>query len=222
MDKVNSTKGTKRRRTATIGGTDVSSLLIQGRHTRGAQDPDVPDYEQIFPISFSGIGLPMFTTPIKITSVVGDLRVTGNIYAENIINTSPIDISGDIVIGSGTGGNLFTMDTGATEAWYNVSGNLVNVHIEAAWSSKNGMADTTPIYLHGLPLASFMRHEFHLTSNSIQPTIIGTVLSIQVEPGEFRAPIKGNVTHTTEYQTIRAVDYQESGTLRCSLHYHIL
>lgn len=228
INKVDSTNGTKRRRTAKIGGPEVSGLTIQGRHSRGAQDPDVPDYEQCFPISFSGMGLPKFATPIKISSVVGDLRVTGDVYANNVSGTPPISIEGPlqkdnfVVLGNISLANGFTMST--RKLRYTFNGPLVTCWMEAAWSTKAGFPDGDQVVLFGLPVAPVDIQAISvLHSDDIETTDVNTHLTGRVEIGNGTYSIlEQHVTHTpgpSSVSVLTGANFSETGTMTISYTY---
>ena len=76
---------TKRKRHALIGAEDASGLVIQGTHDLGHEDStQIDDAKQDFPISFSGLGVPKFTMPIRVPTIDGNLHVNGSVYASNI------------------------------------------------------------------------------------------------------------------------------------------
>ena len=106
------TRASKRQRFASIGDSDSSGLIINGTHEaheRLGTNPDdatppisgrslrSPDY----PISFSGLGTPKFTSNIRLAGIDGSTSIS-----ENLIVSGDLTVEGTLITSGG--GNLTT------------------------------------------------------------------------------------------------------------------
>ena len=95
----------KRKVHSIIGSTNSSGLLIQGSYEHALESADNPEganppadsksfRSPDFPISYSGLGVPKFVSPIRIASVDESLSISNNLSVNN-----NVDIGGSLSVG---------------------------------------------------------------------------------------------------------------------------
>ena len=159
-------RATTTRKYSSIGDPESSGLIIQGTHYSHVNEGQSPPRHPDFPISFSGHGIPKFTTPIRLGAIDSNLNVNGNtnINGSLTVDTNTTlkgdaDITGTLTVGTlegldqstciKTGGLLSNANT-PTAFDFNITpgtGVIVNAGVETqvTWNTLNCHVPETTI-----------------------------------------------------------------------------
>lgn len=223
-------RSTKRKRHTIIGDTESSGLLIQGTYEVGFDKESGIDSElHDFPISYSGVGLLKFVSPVRIPSVDGDLAVTGDVAISGSLTVAggvvpgltafsfvdDIEMSGDV---------QFDKDIAGSYAFAIVVGPLCFAQIRYKWTSING-ADTTLVHLTGLPFATAIGSEIQVITSDLSTTHTGGTIIFAISDGGQVLTLGERVHHTNQGGGMGppsvTPNIPESGILQTQIIYRI-
>lgn len=219
---------TKRHRHSSIGDHDATGLVIHGTHALKfnlGDNPDaatppadgdshkVPD----FPISFNGLGMLAFQSPVRIPTIDGTLNVRGDIYANGVmLGGGGIETARTTFVPSleDISGNAATMST--QEGRFQTIGAYTFFEIYVVWTGLGSMTGNIQIIpASPFPTISAVRYG-HLSVKAEQGmsvSIIGNTFSSYYFTGGFKIYEDNNTTGGLTTQ-VQASQLATSGTIR--------
>lgn len=226
----------RKRKVISIGDTDAAGLVIQGPYeyeiTEGT-DPDsaTPPGSGItlenpdFPVSYAGRGTLKFTTPIRISSVDGDLPITGQLRAPSgtyLQGSSEIlSWEADINVGETGAGNKFTIDNASSYVTYTRVEDHITIHVTYHWSSKGSVAAGSAITIGGLPYtqeAELMSEIVHCTG--VTPIELGSYFFVKGIPGTTELLLYSGNGNTGTETVVTGALCAATGSIEFTMDYH--